>query len=181
VEGEEEEERGKGGEERRRKEGGKRKREEREEEGREGEMDRWRKKKGKKGKRPKEGRKKIEMNTPACNLFLSSVHSILLKRHRFTGPPPPTPPPRFTKEGRWAPLVAVAVCLPMTGLPFGTTFPKNHRQSPASWQGPPAAPQVPIFRILCRRPPATMLRRERAVTLESSSSPLPLRFTKQSW
>jgi hypothetical protein len=52
-------------------------------------------------------------------------------------------------------------------------LPKNHRQSPASPQGPPAAPQAPIFRILCRRPPATMLRRERAVTLVPSSCPPP--------
>jgi hypothetical protein len=36
--------------------------------------------------------------------------------------------------------VAVAVCLPMTGLPFGTDFPENNWQFPDSPQGPPAAP-----------------------------------------
>jgi hypothetical protein len=43
--------------------------------------------------------------------------------------------------------VAVAMCLPITGLPFGTAFPKTHWQSPASPKGPPAAqpPQSPIL------------------------------------
>ncbi len=48
--------------------------------------------------------------------------------------------------------MAMALCLLMTGLPFGTAFPEkplavvfHYWQSPASWQGPPAVQQAPIF------------------------------------
>jgi len=51
----------------------------------------------------------------------SSLH--FTSRHQFAGPPPN--PLSFTNERICALLVAVAVCLPMTGLPFGTTFLKT--------------------------------------------------------
>ena len=45
--------------------------------------------------------------------FVSSVHSILLRRHQFRAPPPL----RFTKEGEWAPLLAVNVMVPVYACP----------------------------------------------------------------
>ena len=66
----------------------------------------------------------------------------------------------LTPKSKKAPLlsVMVAVLHAYDRAPLGTAFPKNHWQFPASWQGPPATTQDPIFRILYQQPPDTILR-----------------------
>ncbi len=91
--------------------------------------------------------------------------SYILRTPTFCGPPAqfsslyftlktlvygtPPLPLRFTKEGRWAPLVAVAVCLPMTGIPFGTAFPKTIGSPPPPRKGHRQSAGADGRRLLC--------------------------------
>jgi hypothetical protein len=63
--------------------------------------------------------------------------------------------------------------------PLRDRFPKNHWQSPASWQGPPASPQAPIFQDPL--PTATGYYAETGTGRDSGNLLLhpPLRFTKE--